>query len=588
MSTEHLITEHLDLWTSAVTYKNGKGRGNNGEPKLTGIDKLRELILELAVRGKLVPQDPEEEPASKLLERIEKEKERLHNEGKIRRPKRLSFDSEDKPFELPATWKWTCLGEIGQIVGGGTPKSKVSSFWASNGIKWLTPADLYGFEGKYVYSGRRDISQEGLDKSSATLLPAGSVLFSSRAPIGYVAISGSPLATNQGFKSCVPYLQGLSEYLFYFLKRSAKFIDDSASGTTFREISGSKMAQVPVALPPLEEQERIVETIDELMALCDRLEQQTCDQFSAHETLVDTLLDTLTRSQDAAELPENWARLVAHFDTLFTTEHSIDRLKQTIHELAVKGLLVPQDPNDEPASKLLARTAAEKERMTLKGGIRKSKALPGIREDEIPFKLPVGWSIARLDDITEIQSGIAKGKKHTGSETVVLPYLRVANVQRAALLLDQVKEIEIAKSDMDRYLVLRRDLLITEGGDWDKVGRTAIWNGSIHPIVHQNHVFRARLLLEEQNERWIEEYLNSRFAREYFAESSKQTTNLASINKTQLRSCTVPIPPIQEQERILERSDELMALCDRLKSRLKTVKEIQQSLADTIVKQAVA
>ncbi|HKJ74332.1 MAG TPA: restriction endonuclease subunit S [Alphaproteobacteria bacterium] len=395
MRAERLITEYFDKWTGAITYGGGKSRNNNGEPELTGIDKLRELILELAVSGKLAYQDPNDEPASELVRALADEKARLYNEGRIRRPKEYpEIGASESPFVLPESWEWVRLGDVGQIVGGGTPKSGEPAYWCAEGVTWLTPADLYGYPYKYISEGRRDISEKGLHESSATLVPTGTVLFSSRAPIGYVAIAGRPLATNQGFKSCVPYVDGMAEHLYYFLKRSAKEIDAKASGTTFKEISGSKMALVPVALPPLGEQTRIVERIDELMALCDRLEQKTSDQISAHETLVDTLLDTLTRSQDADELAVNWARMAAHFDTLFTTEHSIDRLEQTVLKLAVIGRLVPQIAEEEPASDLLDRIVAEKRRR----GVRQT-GMQGAESNEESARLPDGWLVQPLGEV---------------------------------------------------------------------------------------------------------------------------------------------------------------------------------------------
>ncbi|QRH07916.1 restriction endonuclease subunit S [Bacillus paranthracis] len=129
---------------------------------------------------------------------------------------------EDKDYELPIGWSWVKLGQIGQIVGGGTPSTKVAEYFSENEVAWLTPADLNGLKGKYIGSGRRYISKLGLEKSSAQLLPKGSVLFSSRAPIGYVAIASNDLSTNQGFKSCVPYILELNEYLYYYLKHIAK------------------------------------------------------------------------------------------------------------------------------------------------------------------------------------------------------------------------------------------------------------------------------------------------------------------------------------------------------------------------------
>jgi len=354
MSAQTLITEHLDLWAGAVTKKSSSGRGGNRKVELTGIKKLRELILELAVRGKLVEQNPNDEPAPTLLTRIKDIEQELVKSKRIRKPKHVaSISAEEAEFNLPSSWQWVRLGAIGQIVGGGTPKSGEPSFWSDKGIPWLTPADLYGLKEKFIASGNRDISELGLAKSSAQLLPLGSVLFSSRAPIGYVAITSGELATNQGFKSCVPRIQEMNQFIYYFLKRSAPHIDASASGTTFKEVSGTKVASIPMPLPPLEEQHRIVQKVDELMAICDRLEQQTSDQLDAHETLVETLLGTLTQSANATELADNWARLAEHFDTLFTTEQSIGKLKQSILQLAVMGRLVEQDEGDEPVINLL-------------------------------------------------------------------------------------------------------------------------------------------------------------------------------------------------------------------------------------------
>lgn len=331
MTVEKLITDHIDIWSSALQTRSTAGRGSNGKIDLYGIKKLRELILELAVRGKLVPQDPNDEPASELLKRIAAEKAELVKQGKIKKQKLLPEISEDeKPFELPAGWEWVRLGTIGEIVGGGTPKSDNPQYWAKEGIKWLTPADLYGLKGKYISSGARDITTDGLSNSSARLMPEGTVLFSSRAPIGYVAISNAELSTNQGFKSCVPYIKKISDYIYYYLLSAAKKIDEKASGTTFKEVSGAIVSKILMPLPPLEEQSRIVKTVDDLMIICDQLEQQSITSLEAHQQLVKTLLATLTDSQNAEELAENWVRISQHFDTLFTTEASIDALKQTI------------------------------------------------------------------------------------------------------------------------------------------------------------------------------------------------------------------------------------------------------------------
>lgn len=253
-----------------------------------GVQKLRELILQLAVQGKLVPQDPNDEPASVLLEKIKAEKERLIKEKKIRKSTVLPpVEADQVPFDVPQNWQWVHLSEIGQIVGGGTPKTEHPEYYADNGLPWLTPADLYGLEGKFIGRGKKDISILGLKRSSAQLIPKGTVLFSSRAPIGYVAIAENDLSTNQGFKSCVPFIMEMNEYIYYFFKFAAKQIEDNASGTTFKEVSGKEVSLILFPIPPLEEQKRIVAKVDQLMALCDQLEAKLIQSQNNSEKLID-------------------------------------------------------------------------------------------------------------------------------------------------------------------------------------------------------------------------------------------------------------------------------------------------------------
>jgi len=251
------------------------------------VRKGREFILKLAFYGYLSKHRPGDMAVEKLLKEIRAEKERLYREGEIRKPRKLQKIKEGERWhEVPKHWKWTKLGEVGRIVGGGTPRTKVDTYWADRGIPWLTPGDLNGIRQKTISRGDRDISAEGLNNSSAQLLPAGSILFSSRAPIGYVAIAANELATNQGFKSIRPYMMEMNEFVYYFLKFAAGRINQEASGTTFTEVSGKEVANIPFPLPPLKEQKRIVEKVDRLVNLCDRLEGQIDRADHFHEQLV--------------------------------------------------------------------------------------------------------------------------------------------------------------------------------------------------------------------------------------------------------------------------------------------------------------
>lgn len=233
-------------------------------------DDMKKSLLQYAIEGKLVPQRKEEGTAKDLLAAIRAEKAQLIKEKKIKKPQPLpAITDDEKPFDIPESWEWVRLAEVGTIIGGGTPKTQILEYWDGD-IPWLTPADMK-FIGKYAMSGNRNISLLGLQKSSARLMPKGTVLFSSRAPIGYIAIAKNKICTNQGFKSVVPFTMPCNEYIYYCLQARIKDIQLRASGTTFKEISGSEFGKTMIPLPPLAEQHRIVAKLEELLPLCQQL-----------------------------------------------------------------------------------------------------------------------------------------------------------------------------------------------------------------------------------------------------------------------------------------------------------------------------
>ena len=254
--------------------------------------RLRKSVLQLAVRGGLAPQDPTDEPAGVLLERIRGQRRQLVAEGKMKAPKggeSIIFAGSDGrryekrvdakgresepaciedelPFEIPEDWEWARLETLGTIIGGGTPKTGVSEFWSdeASGIPWITPADMGAQPNVFISAGKRFISNVGLEKSSAQLLPTGSVLMSSRAPIGYLGIAANPIATNQGFKSVALIDNAMNRWLICVLEAIMDSIAKRASGTTFKEISGSEFGKTLVPLPPSEEQTRILSSFKRL------------------------------------------------------------------------------------------------------------------------------------------------------------------------------------------------------------------------------------------------------------------------------------------------------------------------------------
>lgn len=228
--------------------------------------RMKASLLQAAIEGKLTTQDPKADgTASELLKQIQAEKQRLIDAKEINRERPLpAIADEEKPFDVPDNWEWVRLSQIGEIISGGTPKTTNLKYWQNGDIPWVTPADMKNVS-KYISKGARNVTKAGLTSSSARLMPKGSVLFSSRAPIGYVAIAENEISTNQGFKSIVPFNFNLSEYLYFALMALANDIAKLGTGTTFKEVSGATVSNILIPLPPLAEQQRIVAKLDALL-----------------------------------------------------------------------------------------------------------------------------------------------------------------------------------------------------------------------------------------------------------------------------------------------------------------------------------
>ena len=537
-----------------------------------GVAKLRELILTLAVQGKLVPQDPADEPASVLLQKIRAEKDRLIADGKIKRDKPLAeIADEEKPFELPQGWEWVRFGDAS--INRDGERIPVSSSDRENRAKTY---DYYGASGVID-----KIDGFLFDKTLLLIGEDGANLINRSTPIAFLA-HGKYWVNNHAHVIDTTHPE-LMTYLALFI--NAISLEPYVTGTAQPKMNQAKLNSILVALPPLAEQSRIVTRVEALMRLCDALEAKGQLEAAQHAQLVSTLLGALTASTTPEGLADNWQRVAQHFDLLLDRPEAIDALEQTLLQLAVRGLLVPQDPTDEPASVLLQKIRAEKDRLIAAGQIKRDKPLQPITDEEKPFELPVGWEWARLGEVLLISSGVTLGRKTAIPSPVSLPYLRVANVQRWSLNLSSMKEVVIDQSELARFQLLNGDLLITEGGDWDKVGRTAIWRDELQTCLHQNHVFKARGISKAWNPVWAELYLNSAVARAYFASSAKQTTNLASINMTQLKDCAFPVPPLAEQSRIVTRVTALRRLCADLRQRLSDHQSVKVRLAEALVQE---
>ncbi len=400
------ITDHLDLWTSALLTKSTAGRGSNGKVEAYGIKKLRELILELSVRGKLAPQVPNDEPVNALLGRIAKERNQLAKEGKIKKPKELPEISEDeRPFGLPRGWEYVRLNDLGEWGAGATPSRSRHDYYGGD-IPWFKSGELVD---DYILEAEEHITKLALKETSLRCNKPGDVLIAMYgATIGKTSILKVAATTNQAVCACTPFTGFSNRFLLTLLKAyKSRFVGQGAGGAQ-PNISREKIIATVIALPPTAEQHRIVAKVDELMALCDQLEQQQTTGIEAYQTIVETLLGMLTSATSPKDFAEAWACIADHFDTLFTTEQSIDQLRQTILQFAVMGRLVPQDPNDEPASVLLEKIAAEKARLFKEGKVNKQKPLPKISDDEKLFEIPTVWAFSHLQDLSVVSQRLTE------------------------------------------------------------------------------------------------------------------------------------------------------------------------------------
>ena len=341
-------------------------------------------------------------------------------------------------------------------------------------------------------------------------------------------------------------------------------------------LNADKVRYLAIPLPPLPEQHRIVAKVDELMALCDQLEAQQTDGTKAHATLVKALLDALTQSQSSADFLTKWQRIAQHFDTLFSTEASIDALKQAILQLAVMGKLVSQNPDDEPASELLKRIQAEKAKLVAEGKIKKDKPLPEISEDEKPFDLPVGWEWVNLGELaSKMDAGWSPAcHDHPSSDNDVWGVLKTTAVQTMQYREVENKQLPVHLTPRQEYEVSKGDILITRAGPKNRVGISCLVVSTRPKLMISDKIIRFHLVGDMCFDQFVSLCLNTGVTANYLeVAKSGMAESQMNISQDKLKRAPIPLPPFHEQYRIVAKVDELMALCDQLTDRLKASRE---------------
>ncbi|WP_408901161.1 restriction endonuclease subunit S [Photobacterium piscicola] len=588
MTVESLITQHIDTWTSAVKNQSTSGRGSRKKLELYGVKKLRELILELAVRGKLVPQDPSDEPASVLLERIAAEKAQLVRDKIIPRTKALPelLDS-DIPNDLPTGWSIVRLGNLTSKLGSGSTPRGGKTAYVEEGVPFLRSQNIRN-EGIKL-DDIAYIPMETHQKMEKTkVLPNDVLLNITGASLGRSTIFPESLY-EANVSQHVTIIRLIESKMSSFIHLGIlspmvqKLVWGRQVGMAIEGLSKKVLEMFEFPVPPLAEQHRIVAKVDELMTLCDQLEQQTEASIEAHQLLVSTLLCTLANSADANELMDNWARISDHFDTLFTTEESIDQLKQTILQLAVMGKLVPQDPNDEPASVLLERIALHQQLRIKNKEIQKPKKV--VIDDTLDLETPSGWHQVLLNDLVFVTklAGFEYTKYINLEDAGDVAVIRAQNVRPFSPDLENLKYIDKETSlNLPRSAIDRPALLVTFIGAG--IGDVCVFNRKerwhLAPNVAKVEPYA------DLNLHYLCIYLNSPIGRKELFKSMKSTAQ-PSLSMTTIREIWVKLPPCTEQVKIVKVVESLFSTCEQLKKRLKESQVTQLHLTDAIIEQAV-
>ena len=551
-----------------------------------GISKLRGLILQLAVMGKLVPQDSNEEPASELLKRNAKERARRIEQSTRRKAISASDITESTmPFLLPVGWEWSNIAELAEVIRGVSyEKSQASEIFRDGYVALIRGNNINATLNldRLVYVPTTQVSAEQLIRRGDVVIAMSS---GSAHLVGKAAQAELDLGYGFGaFCGLIrAYLTELHPYFGFFFQTPMyrNCVAGHGKGIGINNLQKGSLLAIACPVPPLAEQHRIVAKVDELMALCDRLEAEQSDAESAHVQLVESLLRTLTQSTDAADLASNWQRIAEHFDTLFSTELSIDAFKGSVLQLAVMGRLVPQDPNDEPAEELLKHIQSGVSKPEVKAIRNKLKALRSTADDEVPFDIPGSWKWIRLSQLEpEYQNGESSRGAGAGVEMVVL---RLADISSGELSLTHTRSMILPESSVEKYRLRKNDILVIRvNGSADIVGRLVLCDNNLDAI-YCDHFIRLQFREAAIAHRYLRMLGDSPLVRNQIAKLFVSTAGQKTVNQGHIGGLRMPLPPLPEQHRIVAKVDELMALCDQMKADLREARAQQSRLADTLI-----
>ncbi|HHT7190027.1 TPA: restriction endonuclease subunit S [Bacillus cereus] len=477
-----------------------------------GAKQLKDSILQYAMRGKLVPQDPNDEPASELLKRIKVEKEELIKQKAIKREKDLpEIIEEEIPFAIPDSWEWERIGNVTIPIMGQSPKGDlVSEIYTEGSIEF--------------HQGKSYFGNDTLDKSNkyvtkpTKLVESKAVLMSVRAPVGDVNIVDRKICVGRGLAALIPHNGIELEYLYFILKIMKPAFERQSTGSTFKAISASVIKEQLVPIPPIKEQERIIKQLTLLM--------QKQEIYSG--------------------LYEKTLQLQNTFPS---------KLEKSILQYAMQGKLVPQDPNDEPASELLKRIKVEKEELIKQKAIKREKDLPEITEEEIPFAIPDSWEWVRLGDIAySIDAGKSPQCESRPALLNEWGVIKTTAIQNNVFEADKNKVLPEKFEIKPSYIIEEGNVLITRAGPKNRVGIACYVESLNQKLILSDKTLKINIGNEYIDYMYLSFVLNSPEIRKSIeSKMSGMANSQVNISQANLKLICVPIPPIAEQKRIVER-----------------------------------
>jgi type I restriction enzyme S subunit len=528
-----------------------------------GIKKLRHLILQLAVQGKLTTSETSDGSVTVLRREMESARQRMIDAGTIRQGDRFEPVSVDEvPYSLPANWTWVRIGEVMHLING---KAFKPTDWLTAGLPIVRIQNLNNPDAPFNYAGEDVDDKVRLQNDDFLISWSGTPGTS----FGAFIWDRGPAVLNQHIFRSILYGEA---FIKPFLKlavnaRLDEMIAQAHGGVGLQHITKGKLERLSLPLPPLAEQRRIVEKVDQLLGLCDELAARQAAQREKRQRLVGATLDRLVSTRNPAEFPTHAHRLRHHFDQLFDTPSTIPQLRQTVLKLAVQGQLVPQDANDEPASMLLERARMERVGASDDGDVIDETMDSTNVTEGLLLEQRASWKLVRFAEVISYgpRNGISpKPVNHvTKTKSLTLSATTSGTFDgRHVKYLDE----EIPP---DSCLWLKDgDILIQRSNSEHYVGVAAIYRGKPNDFVYPDLMMKVRVASCIDID-FAHLVLMSPSSREYFRKRATGTSgSMRKINKTTVKALPFPLPPLAEQKRIVTKVTELLSLCDALESKL--------------------